>query len=69
MVMPEGVPVSRSPIDGSPGEGTALLAALRDDIAATTQPEDPISFTSDLICALLDEIVALRRALAATEGT
>jgi hypothetical protein len=51
----------------SRSEDTALLVALRDDIAATTQPEDPISFTSDLICALLDEVVALRRALAAVE--
>lgn len=51
----------------SSNEDTALLVALRDDIAATTQPDDPISFTSELICALLDEVVALRRALAATE--
>lgn len=47
-----------------PDRDSARLAALRDDIAATTHPDEPITFTSDLICALLDEVICLRAQVA-----
>ena len=43
-----------------PDDDTELLAAVRDDIARNTHPDDPVPFTSDLICALLDEVIWLR---------
>lgn len=56
----DGPAMTATPSD----EDTALLVALRDDIAARTHPDEPVAFTSDLICALLDEIVRLRHELA-----
>lgn len=56
----DGLAMTAPPSD----EDTTLLAALRDDIAARTHPDEPVTFTSDLICALLDEIVRLRHELA-----
>lgn len=46
-------------------DDTAALAVLRDDIAHSTHPDEPVAFTSDLICALLDEVIRLRIACAA----
>lgn len=41
-------------------ENTALMAALRDDIAASTHPDERVWFTAEVICELLDEVIRLR---------
>lgn len=50
-----------TPDDTAPTTGAShLLALLRDDIAATTHPDDPVPLSSRLVCDLITEIIRLR---------
>lgn len=57
--IPSGSRRDRDEIE-PPTEDLRILAALRDDIAANTHPDEPVPLSSALVCELIDEIIWLR---------